>query len=61
MHIHYDGKGKAHRVRISAYSIQGENGEIYMGEKQGLLEVVDGGTGQAIAATCQREKVRWEK
>ena len=32
MHIHYDGQGKAHRVRISAYSVQGENGEMYMGE-----------------------------
>ena len=32
LHIHYDTKGRAHRVKIKAYPLFGDNGEVYLGE-----------------------------
>jgi len=32
IHLHYDDKGNAHRVRINAYPVMDSNGETLMGE-----------------------------
>jgi transcriptional regulator with PAS, ATPase and Fis domain len=31
-HLHYDEKHKLHQVKVSAFPLQGANGELYMGE-----------------------------
>ena len=32
LHIHYDTRGRAHRVKIKAYPLFGDNGEVFLGE-----------------------------
>jgi len=32
LHIHYDTRGRAHRVKIKAFPLRDESGELYLGE-----------------------------
>ncbi len=32
LHVHYDGQGRVHRVKINAYPLQGSDGALYLGE-----------------------------
>jgi len=53
LHIHYDTQGRAHRVKIKAFPLRGENGEMYLGEAIEDLSMPDERRGDQVRMVGQ--------